>query len=104
MGLVAAAASFGQFAVVLPTMWMNKEFGWQTSLIILATVTISLLILLPLLNEKNDKSNKNTSFGLGLKNTIMFSIKEKNYLLLISRFFCLWFSRNFSWHFIFQLI
>ena len=87
MGFAAAAGSFGQFAVVVPTMWMNEHLGWQTSLIILATVTISLLILLPLLNEKNDQSNKNTSFGLGLKNTIMFSIKEKNYLLLISAFF-----------------
>ena len=87
MGFAAAAGSFGQFAVVVPTMWMNEHLGWQTSLIILATVTISLLILLPLLNEKNDQSNKNTSFGIGLKNTIMFSIKEKNYLLLIPAFF-----------------
>jgi len=87
MGFAAAAGSFGQFAVVVPTMWMNEHLGWQTSLIILATVTISLLIFLPLLNEKNDQNNKNTSFGLGLKNTLMFSLKEKNYLLLISSFF-----------------
>lgn len=87
MGFAAAAGSFGQFAVVVPTMWMNEHLGWQTSLIILATVTISLLIFLPLLNEKNDQNNKNTSFGLGLKNTLMFSLKEKNYLLLISGFF-----------------
>ena len=38
MGLIAAAASFGQFAVVLPTMWMNKEFGWETSLVVLSTI------------------------------------------------------------------
>ena len=57
MGLVAAAASFGQFAVVLPTMWMNKAFGWETSLIVLASVVIGLLIFLPLLNSTNNKSN-----------------------------------------------
>jgi predicted MFS family arabinose efflux permease len=87
MGFAAAAASFGQFAVVVPTIWMNEHLGWQTSLIILASVTISLLIFLPLLNEKNHKNNQNTSFGLGLKNTLMFSMKERNYLLLISSFF-----------------
>ena len=87
MGLVAAAASFGQFAVIVPTMWMNREFGWQTSLMILASITILLLILLPLLNEKNNNNDKKESFSLDLKNTIIFSMKEKNYLLLISGFF-----------------
>ena len=42
MGLVAAAASFGQFAVVIPTIWMNKEFGWETSLIVLASIVSGL--------------------------------------------------------------
>ena len=46
MGLIAAAASFGQFAVVLPTMWMNKQFGWETSLIVLSTISLSLLFSL----------------------------------------------------------
>ena len=87
MGLVAAAASFGQFAVIVPTMWMNKEFGWQTSLMVLASITILLLILLPLLNEKKNNNDKKETFSLDLKNTIFFSIKEKNYLLLISGFF-----------------
>ena len=87
MGLVAAAASFGQFAVIVPTMWMNREFGWQTSLMVLASITILLLILLPLLNEKNNNNDKKESFSLDLKNTIFFSMKEKNYLLLISGFF-----------------
>ena len=87
MGLVAAAASFGQFAVIIPTMWMNKEFGWQTSLMALASITILLLILLPFLNEKKNDNDKKEAFSLDLKNTILFSIKEKNYLLLISGFF-----------------
>ena len=87
MGLVAAAASFGQFAVIVPTMWMNREFGWQTSLTVLASITILLLILLPLLNEKNNNNEKKEAFSLDLKNTIIFSMKEKNYLLLISGFF-----------------
>ena len=87
MGLVAAAASFGQFAVIVPTMWMNREFGWQTSLMVLASITILLLILLPLLNEKNNNNDKKEAFSLDLKNTIIFSMKEKNYLLLISGFF-----------------
>ena len=59
MGLVAAAASFGQFAVVLPTMWMNKEFGWEVSLVVLASISISLLLLLPLLNSTNEKNSNN---------------------------------------------
>ena len=87
MGLIAAAASFGQFAVVLPTMWMNKEFGWQTSLVVLSTISISLLLLLPLLNNTNVKNNKKEEFQKSLRNTLMFSLKERNYILLIMGFF-----------------
>ena len=87
MGLVAAAASFGQFAVIIPTMWMNKEFGWQTSLIVLSSITISLLMLLPLLNNTNVTGTKKENIQKSLKQTLMFSLKEKNYLLLISGFF-----------------
>ena len=64
MGLVAAAASFGQFAVIVPTMWMNKEFGWQTSLIVLASITISLLMLLPLLNTLMITDTKKDEFQI----------------------------------------
>ena len=87
MGLIAAAASFGQFAVVLPTMWMNKIFGWESSLIVLSIITISLLLLLPLLNNTNEQNNKNDIFKDGLQNTLIFSLKERNYVLLIMGFF-----------------
>jgi predicted MFS family arabinose efflux permease len=87
MGLIAAAASFGQFAVVLPTMWMNKEFGWETSLLVLSTISISLLLLLPLLNNTNVTNNKKEEFQNSLQNTLMFSLKERNYILLIMGFF-----------------
>ena len=87
MGLIAAAASFGQFAVVLPTMWMNKTFGWETSLIVLSIITISMLILLPLLNNTNEKVNQKDSFGNELQKTLLFSLKERNYILLIMGFF-----------------
>jgi predicted MFS family arabinose efflux permease len=87
MGLIAAAASFGQFAVVLPTMWMNKEFGWETSLVVLSIISLSLLILLPLLNNTNEKNNKKEEFQTNLKNTLLFSLKERNYILLIMGFF-----------------
>ena len=87
MGLIAAAASFGQFAVVLPTMWMNKEFGWETSLVVLSTISISLLLLLPLLNNTNVTNNKKEEFQTSLQNTLMFSLKERNYILLIMGFF-----------------
>ena len=87
MGLIAAAASFGQFAVVLPTMWMNKEFGWETSLVVLTTISISLLLLLPLLNNTNVTNNKKEEFQNSLQNTLMFSLKERNYILLIMGFF-----------------
>ena len=87
MGLIAAAASFGQFAVVLPTMWMNKEFGWETSLLVLSTISISLLLLLPLLNNTNVTNNKKEEFQNNLQNTLMFSLKERNYILLIMGFF-----------------
>ena len=87
MGLVAAAASFGQFAVVLPTMWMNKEFGWETSLVVLSTISLSLLILLPLLNNTNEKNIKKEEFQTSLQNTLLFSLKERNYILLIMGFF-----------------
>ncbi|MDC0092727.1 MFS transporter [Alphaproteobacteria bacterium] len=87
MGLVAAAASFGQFAVVIPTMWMNKEFGWEISLIVLGSISASLLLLLPLLNNTNEKNSNIKDFGNSLQKTVMFSLKEKNYILLISGFF-----------------
>ena len=87
MGLIAAAASFGLFAVVLPTMWMNKEFGWETSLLVLSTISISLLLLLPLLNNTNVTNNKKEEFQNSLQNTLMFSLKERNYILLIMGFF-----------------
>ena len=87
MGLIAAAASFGQFAVVLPTMWMNKTFGWETSLIVLSIITISMLILLPLLSNTNEMVNKKGSFENELQNTILYSLKERNYILLIMGFF-----------------
>ena len=87
MGLVAAAASFGQFVVLLPTMWMNKEFGWSISLIVLASISISLLLLLPLLNNTNEKNSNIKDFGDSLQQTVIFSLKEKNYILLISGFF-----------------
>ena len=87
MGLIAAAASFGQFAVVLPTMWMNKEFGWETSLVVLSTISLTLLILLPLLNNTNEKNNKKEEFETSLQSTLLFSLKERNYILLIMGFF-----------------
>ena len=87
MGLIAAAASFGQFAVVLPTMWINKEFGWETSLITLSIISLSLLVLLPLLNNTNQKKNKKEEFQSTLQNTLLFSLKERNYILLIMGFF-----------------
>ena len=87
MGLIAAAASFGQFAVVLPTMWMNKQYGWDTSLVVLSAITISLLLLLPLLNNTNVKNNKKEEFQNSLQKTLVFSLKERNYILLILGFF-----------------
>ena len=87
MGLIAAAASFGQFAVVLPTMWINKQYGWDISLIVLSLITISLLLLLPLLNNTNLDSNKKEEFQNNLQQTLMFSLKERNYILLILSFF-----------------
>ena len=85
MGLVAAG-SFGQFAVVIPTMWMNKEFGWQFSLIILSLISISLL-LLPLLNNTDQTLKKTEQFKQGHKNTIFFTLAEKYYILLVLGFF-----------------
>jgi predicted MFS family arabinose efflux permease len=87
MGLIAAAASFGQFVVVLPTMWMNKAFGWEVSLIVLSIITLLLLLLLPLLNNTNEENNKKDSFAIELQSTLIFSLKERNYILLIMGFF-----------------
>ena len=87
MGLIAAAASFGQFAVVIPTMWMNKTFGWETSLVVLSTISLSLLIVLPLLNNTNKENKKTEELQSSLQNTLLFSLKERNYILLIMGFF-----------------
>ena len=87
MGLVAAGGSFGQFAVVIPTMWINEQYGWQTSLIVLALITISLLLLLPLLNNTDEKNSNAQNLGTNLQQTLMFSLKDKNYILLVLGFF-----------------
>ena len=68
-------------------MWMNKEFGWEVSLVVLASISISLLLLLPILNSTNKKNSNVQDFGNSLQQTIMFSLKERNYILLISGFF-----------------
>ena len=43
--------------------------------------------MLPLLNNTNEKVNKKDSFKNELQNTLLFSLKERNYILLIMGFF-----------------
>ena len=89
MGLVAAAGSFGMFVFIAPTMFSIQNFGWQSSLLFLSLFTLSLLLLIPLLNKKDevklDIKNKNEDFDF--KNTILISLLNKNYILLALGFF-----------------
>ena len=46
-------------------------------------ISISLLLLLPLLNNTDQTLEKTEQFKEGLKNTIFFTLAEKNYILLV---------------------
>ncbi len=89
MGLVAAAASFGQFIFVAPTLFSMKTYGWQNTILFLSIITFSLLLLIPLLNEKNkEKVNiDNNNEDYNFKETIRNSLINKNYILLTLGFF-----------------
>ena len=89
MGLVAAAASFGQFIFVAPTLFSMKTYGWQNTILFLSIITFSLLLLIPLLNEKNkEKVNiDNNNEGYNFKEIIHNSLINKNYILLTLGFF-----------------
>ncbi len=89
MGLVAAAASFGQFIFVAPTLFSMKTYGWQNTILFLSIITFSLLLLIPLLNEKNkEKVNiVNNNEDYNFKEIIRNSLINKNYILLTLGFF-----------------
>ena len=89
MGLVAAAGSFGMFIFISPTLFSIKTFGWQNSLIILSIFTATLLLLLPLLNEKKEAISSNKSFDedFDFKRIIYKSLLNRNYILLSLGFF-----------------
>ena len=76
---------------------MNLTVKYQTTIentkslkqINLGTVkiSISLLLFLPLLNNTDQTLEKTEQFKEGLKNTIFFTLAEKNYILLVLGFF-----------------
>ena len=84
MGLVTAAASFGQFIFISPTLFSIKTFGWQNTMVFLSVITFSLLFLIPLLNQKKEKklSHHKERDDFYFKEVIFLSIKNKNYILL----------------------
>ena len=89
MGLVAAAASFGQFIFVNPTFFSIKTYGWQVSILGLSVITFCLMFLIPLLNEKKKENirinNKKEDFYF--KKIINESLINRNYILLALGFF-----------------
>ncbi len=89
MGLVAAAASFGQFIFIAPTLFSIKTYGWQSTIIFLSILTASLLFLIPLLNEKRkaDKKLVQKEEDFNFKEIIKDSLLNKNYVLLSLGFF-----------------
>ena len=89
MGMVAAAGSFGMFIFISPTLFSIKIYGWQNSLVILSIFTATLLLLLPLLNEKKESinNNKTSSDDFDFKSMIYRSLVNRNYILLSLGFF-----------------
>jgi len=89
MGLVAAAASFGQFVFIAPTLFSIKTYGWQSTIFFLSILTASLLFLIPLLNEKRNPTKKvlKKEEDFNFKEVIKNSLINKNYILLSLGFF-----------------
>lgn len=84
MGIVSAAGSFGQFAMLPGTLGLLEWLGWAAALMAMAAIAT---IIIPLGAMLRDKPSPKTSSDLSLKDALNEAAGQKGFWLLCLGFF-----------------
>ena len=84
MGIVRAAGSFGQFAMLPGTLGLLEWLGWAAALMAMAAIAT---IILPLGAMLRDKPSAKTASDLSLKDALNEAAGQKGFWLLCLGFF-----------------
>lgn len=84
MGIVSAAGSFGQFAMLPGTLGLIEWLGWAAALMAMAAIAT---IIIPLGAMLGDKPSAKTSTDLSLKQALNEAAGQKGFWLLCLGFF-----------------
>ncbi|MGP5324856.1 MFS transporter [Vreelandella titanicae] len=84
MGIVSAAGSFGQFAMLPGTLGLLEWLGWAAALMAMAAIAT---IILPLGAMLRDKPSAKTASDLSLKDALNEAAGQKGFWLLCLGFF-----------------
>lgn len=84
MGIVSAAGSFGQFAMLPGTLGLLEWLGWAAALMAMAAIAT---IIIPLGAMLRDKPSAKTASDLSLKDALNEAAGQKGFWLLCLGFF-----------------
>ncbi|MBL1268182.1 MFS transporter [Halomonas sp. FeN2] len=84
MGIVSAAGSFGQFAMLPGTLGLLEWLGWAAALMAMAAIAT---IIIPLGAMLRDKPSAKTATDLSLKDALNEAASQKGFWLLCLGFF-----------------
>ncbi|WP_235042165.1 MFS transporter [Vreelandella profundi] len=84
MGIVSAAGSFGQFAMLPGTLGLIEWLGWAAALIAMAAIAA---LIIPLGAMLRDKPTTKTASDLSLKDALNEAAGQKGFWLLCLGFF-----------------
>ena len=84
MGIVSAAGSFGQFAMLPGTLGLLEWLGWAAALMAMAAIAT---IIIPLGAMLRDKPSAKTAADLSLKDALNEAASQKGFWLLCLGFF-----------------
>ncbi|NYT72917.1 MFS transporter [Halomonas sp. QX-2] len=84
MGIVSAAGSFGQFAMLPGTLGLLEWLGWAAALMAMAAIST---IIIPLGAMLRDKPSTKTASDLSLKDALNEAAGQKGFWLLCLGFF-----------------
>ncbi|MGO1425252.1 MAG: MFS transporter, partial [Halomonas sp.] len=84
MGIVSAAGSFGQFAMLPGTLGLLQWLGWAAALLAMAAIAT---IIIPLGAMLRDKPSAKTTTDLSLKDALNEAAGQKGFWLLCLGFF-----------------
>jgi MFS family permease len=84
MGIVSAAGSFGQFAMLPGTLGLLEWLGWAAALMAMASIAT---IIIPLGAMLRDKPSAKTAADLSLKDALNEAASQKGFWLLCLGFF-----------------